>query len=306
MTAAEWVGDTAARIRAHGMDGVRESAYEFYLGTWRRIGRRISRGKSIFAENWDVLVVLDACRCDLIESIENEYGFLDTNHRFTSLGNSSEEWMRANFSNENHEKMAETAYVSGNLFTRRHADPNRFDFLDEVWRYGWDDERGTVPARTITDRAIAIHRDRKPERMIVHYMQPHAPSVPDPIGQGMSGDPEAHEIWRESALDLLRRGEVTKEEVWQSYEANLRYVLNDVALLLNNITADTVAISADHGELMGESGLYGHPRHIPLSTVREVPWYLADATNKNIYQPAIDIGRETGDIDEKLKQLGYR
>lgn len=120
MTVTEWASDTVTRIRTHGMDGIRESAYEFYLGTWRRIGQGISRGESIFARNWDVLVILDACRCDLIEGVENEYTFLGTNHRFTSLGSSSEEWMRANFTNENHEAMAETAYVSSNLFTRRH------------------------------------------------------------------------------------------------------------------------------------------------------------------------------------------
>lgn len=142
--------------------------------------------------------------------------------------------------------------------------------------------------------------------MIVHYMQPHTPSVPDPIGRGIGGDPGTNDFWRESALDLLRRGDVTSEEVWNSYEANLHYVLDDVALLLDNITADTVAISADHGELMGEFGLYGHPEHVPLPAVKEVPWYLTDATNEYTYQPRIETSRTPGDLDEKLRQLGYQ
>lgn len=36
------------------------------------------------------------------------------------------------------------------------------------------------------------------------------------------------------------------------FSLNVRYVLNDVKLLLNNFDAETVVISSDHGDAFGE------------------------------------------------------
>jgi glucan phosphoethanolaminetransferase (alkaline phosphatase superfamily) len=34
-----------------------------------------------------------------------------------------------------------------------------------------------------------------------------------------------------------------------------------------------VLITADHGELLGENGLYGHPADSDAEKLRKVPWY---------------------------------
>ena len=80
----------------------------------------------------------------------------------------------------------------------------------------------------MTDRAIRAGRDHLDSdgRLVVHYMQPHFPSVPRPLG-----DVSTLDEWRdgrEMAWQGLRRGEFTRREVWRAYAANLRYVLDEV------------------------------------------------------------------------------
>lgn len=48
-------------------------------------------------------------------------------------------------------------------------------------------------------------------------------------------------------------------------------VLDEVELFLNNINANKVVISSDHGETFGELGFYGHPAGCPHPVVKKVP-----------------------------------
>jgi hypothetical protein len=133
--------------------------------------------------------------------------------------------------------------------------------------------------------------------MIVHYMQPHFPSIPRPLAHGNKYD----NVWKG-----LMIGRGNKEELQESYIANLRYVLNEVADLLENVDADRVAITADHGNGIGEWGVYEHPVGIPLDCVKTVPWYVTDAADERTRRPSVDRNVEAGDsVDDRLRSLGY-
>jgi hypothetical protein len=135
-------------------------------------------------------------------------------------------------------------------------------------------------------------------------MQPHFPSVPDPIGGELNPETLGEGAGWDSPWDSLRRGELEYERVWESYRQNLKYVLKEVSLLLRNITASQTIISADHGNAAGEWGIYGHPR-VPLRVIREVPWYQTSATDEETFAPTLKPGVERHDINDKLKALGY-
>ncbi|MDS0292779.1 sulfatase-like hydrolase/transferase [Halogeometricum luteum] len=306
MTLRDWAESTASDIRRRGIrGGGSEAFYQLQLGFYRRYYNARFRGneESIFDREWDVMVVLDACRCDLIESVESEYGFLTGNGRFRSRGTHSKEWMRRNFVPEYRNVLSELAYVTGNIWTDEYVDPNGLAALDEVWRYAWDEQNGTVLPRSITERAVSVAREAEPERLLVHYMQPHAPSVPDPIGEGMNR-PEMGGKWR-AAPYLIRDGEASKERVMGSYRENLRYVLDEVELLLNNVDGEKVVITADHGEAFGEYGVYEHPFGMPFDMLRTVPWYVTSATDSRSLVPTLQPSTEQGDRREKLRALGY-
>lgn len=261
-------------------------------------------GVEVLDESWDVLVVLDACRADLFRSVAADYGLLDGFDTAFSKASSSREWLTTNFRTAHRSEMERTTLVTGNPFTDAYLDEDDFRHLDEVWRYAWDDEVGTVPPKAITDRGIATARKHDPERLILHYMQPHFPAFSDQK-LGSAVNPEEN-VWIDSVWDQLRAGEVDHDRVWSAYEANLRHVLDSLESFLSNADADTVVITADHGNGFGEEGIYGHPRLRTHRVLREVPWVRTSATDEETYDPGTERAAETEDVvQERLRDLGY-
>lgn len=305
MTLSDWLSETTARFKEDGLRrGITESTYELYIGGLRRVNRVYPKGTNVFNEEWDLLILLDGCRVDLVEEVDDEHDFLDSPGTLTSVGSSSLEWLERTFTNDRATEMRSTAYVTGNPFSYRVLDSEDLQVFDEVWKYAWDEDRGTILPRPITDRAITTAREENPNRMIVHYMQPHLPSVPKPLSEGMNKETLGQGAGWKSPWKRLRQGELERETVWEAYRTNLDYVLEDVELLLENVDAETAVISADHGNAAGEWGIYGHPR-VPLSVVREVPWYTTSASDEGSYEPDLEPSDRDGDVENKLSALGY-
>jgi len=281
-----------------------------YLRTLQTIGRRLDYGASVYDREWDVLVVLDACRADLLRSVAPDVDFLRTVETVRSVGSSSSEWLENTF--PDHPETGHTAMVTGNTWTDRYLDAGAFEALDEVWKYAWDDELQTVPARAVTDRAIAAARERAPERLVVHYMQPHHPFVPDPLDSDAGIARTGEHSNTANPWVSLRRGELSAERVWRAYEANLRYVLGSVGTLLSNVSG-RVAITADHGNLFGEWGLYGHPMHTPVPALLAVPWAETTGVDSESCDPELEppeplpVSRVYGAESDRdrLDALGY-
>jgi hypothetical protein len=175
------------------------------------------------------------------------------------------------------------------------------DFLhvDEVWADGWDDQLGTVPPRTVTDRAIHAGRSLPADRLIVHYMQPHQPFV-GALESRSDAPWIAGNVW-----NALRRGEVTRAELWAAYRKNLEGVLDDVELLLENVDADPVVLSSDHGNAIGEWGIYGHPNGCLHPSVKEVPWIETTAEDTGNRSPDVDPEVVDTNVSDRLERLGY-
>ena len=307
MGIVSWMLRSLSNMRTHGISpGLQQAAYEFKQGAARRIDSHVF-GTSIFELQWDVLILFDACRPDLLEEVADDRPFLPAEiDTIYSLASGSRSWMERNFNPEWSSEMARTAYVTGNPFSDEYLDAEEFELLDEVWEYAWDDDIGTIPPRPITDRAIEVGRNGNHDRLIIHYMQPHFPSIPDPLNSSIDIDCFG-DGW-ESVWDDLKAGTVSSERVWKSYRANLEYVLDDVALLLNNLAAETVVLSADHGNAFGEFGFYGHPPYNPLPMLRRVPWVVTSATDYQTHEPVIDRERtERTDetVSSRLEDLGY-
>lgn len=312
MTFADWLDETRHRVAADGLDGVRESAYELRVGAFRRADRFATPGVNVFERAWDALVILDGCRADVLCGVAPEYDFLRGAGTHRSPGSTSYEWMERTFTDEHSDEMARTVHVSANPFTHQYLDAEWFALLDEVWRDGWDEEVGIVPARAVTDRAIRAGRAslESDDRLLIHYMQPHFPSVPCPLGG--SATLEEWRDGREMPWQELRRGTHTEREVWRAYVENLRYVLDEVALLLENLDAERVVITADHGNAKGEWGIYGHP-NVPLRVLREVPWFTTTATDHRTHEPDVESVTDSAEteetastaVTERLAALGY-
>lgn len=306
MTFTDWLNETKQRYQNNSAEyATKESARELAIGALRNIGQRWNYGESIWHRDWDVLLVLDACRADLFEQQYGDDARFESLDRFTSVGSHSSEWMQKTFADAHADELANTAYITGNPFSEQHADPNRFLHLEEVWQYAWDDEMGTIHPDPLTDAAIRAHRDLNPDRLIVHYMQPHAPYVTQDLTGGWTLD-EFGDHTVSNAFDVLKRGGISKEDHWQLYEENLDYVMENICdTLLTSIDAETVVLSADHGNSFGKYGIYGHPAWVPLPSLKTVPWAVTSATDDGTYDPPEKQEQASSDLQDKLRDLGY-
>jgi len=255
---------------------------------------------------WDLCIILDACRPDVLAECAPEYEFIpkDVPER-RSNASQSKQWMERNFISEYADSLAETTYVSGNPYTSQ-VDTSGFNAVEEVWSYAWSDELGTQPPEPLTDRAIDIGRNESPERLLVHYMQPHFPSIPVDLGSRIDID----QFGQGGGTDIfhrLRRGKLTYDEVWHAYRENCRHVLDSVAVLLENYDAETAVITADHANAFGEKGIYRHPEDVKTEAVRTVPWVETSAVDRETHESkSYDTTTVDTGVQERLQTLGYR
>ena len=282
-----------------------------YLRAIQAVGRRLPYGTDVFERSWDVLVVLDGCRADLFAAIADDYEFLTDVGSTRSVGSSSSEWLENNFVGRS--ETEQTVMVTGNTWTERYLDADAFAALDEVWKYAWDDAQNTIPPAAVTDRAIAHGRTTAPDRLVVHYMQPHHPFIPDPLADDDGLVRAGSHSNTGNPWVALRQNKLSTDRVWEAYRANLAHVLDEVGSLLTNIEGQ-VAITADHGNLFGEWGLYGHPMETPVPALITVPWAEATATDQQTRTPTVEppeslpVSRVYGDdtVGARLDALGYR
>ncbi len=300
--------NVARDLRYRGVDAVREFASMVTHSL-----RSTTDPDPVLDADWDALVVLDACRADLFAEVAADaaYDFLpeDPGSR-TSPASSSVEWMESVFGGAPDGALADVAYVTGNPYSASKIDHGRFHSVEEVWRYAWDDALGTIPPRPVTDAAVRTGRETDADRLLVHYMQPHFPSVAarEQRSEGVEldefGDDEMS-VW-----DDLRFGRRSEADAWQSYRENLELVLDDLELLFANLDADRVVVTADHGNAFGEHHLYGHPGGVDVPVLREVPWCETTAADTRSHEPEAAGRDDTGDdgdvIEARLEDLGYR
>lgn len=299
------------KYREDGLYSLATSSLPFFRSRARYYGLDLPaeilinrKSYNIYEEEWDLLIILDACRYDLMESVSADYPFLSQLEPRYSPASSSQEWLQHQFSPAYRIEMEETAYVTGNTFSNEMLDETEFETLDEVWTYGWDEESGIVLPRPITDRTITVARNQDPDRVIAHYMQPHFPALENPE-LGGKVDPTENK-WINSIWDQLESSELTYKTVWNAYKSNLREVLTEVELLLNNTDFDNVIITADHGNGFGELGIYGHPSNRTHPCLRKVPWVKTTAQDIGDYIPQ-EYNRESDEIslEDRLAALGY-
>ena len=237
-------------------------------------------GRNVYEREWDLLVVLDTCRVDALREVAPEYDFLDEIDSVWSVGSATAEWTANTFVQPHREEIARTACVTANgtvewtlegdntqlendlvaawLTDFDMAAPEDFLLLDSVWEYGpRDPYGGLIVPEAVTDRVVRAGREESPDRLIAHYMPPHAPHRSRAIAENRSLEFHESEPW-----DALRDG-IERSRVWDNYLADLRWVLDTIEELLQSVDAEEVVVTADHGDAFGEYGVYSHPMGVP-------------------------------------------
>ncbi|NAT10276.1 hypothetical protein C4E22_01775 [ANME-1 cluster archaeon AG-394-G06] len=129
-------------------------------------------------EDWDNLILLDACRYDYFANMISDYFSGDLEKR-VSIGSCTPEWCQKSFQSY----YPDVIYVSGNPYINSKVKVAEFDAkkhfykVADVWAFGWDEKLGTVPPHEINDSTLSLIEKYSEKRFIIHYLQPHAPYI---------------------------------------------------------------------------------------------------------------------------------
>ena len=320
----KWLGEMRERFRDNPTRALLYIGYTWYLVFWYAVTSRFPIGTNVYERDWDLLIVLDACRIDALREVADEYNFIDNVEETWSVGSQSDEWMSNTFTQSYEKEIERTQYITANghagqLFEHNILPPKNnttpvdlsnwdlvsldtFDTIEMVWRNYHDSTYQVALPRIMTDHAIKAGRENDPDRLLVHYMQPHRPYV----GQAISENRRPTDLEIEG-YKKIETGDADPDEVYDLYIDTLRFVLDEIEILLENINADRVLITADHGEAFGEFKAYGHPEGFLHPVVKKVPLVRTSANDEKTRDPNLEIDQDTEvDLEQHLRDLGYR
>lgn len=286
-------------------------------------------GTHVLDREWDLLIILDTCRVDAMKAVAPEYEFIDRVNRIWSRGGSSPDWIAHTFNSKYKDTLKKTAYLTANPHAEtvlddqdyvpdKHTgaatrfyrygnwdqvDPTDLGRFERIWKYEVNSQMealgGYVPPRTISDRGIDVIRNHDFDRVILHYMQPHYPYISNALEENR----DLFE-YEEGPINVKKYG---RKKVYEAYLDDLRYVLDNVELLLKNVDADRVVLSADHGDAFGEYQMYGHDPGRIHPQVRYVPWVETSAKDQNTYTPTTEpVEQASRSTEDQLEALGYK
>jgi hypothetical protein len=272
-------------------------------------------GINVMAQDWDNLLILDACRYDVFEAHHEFSGSLS---KVRSLGSHSHEFITGNFIGDTYH---DTVYVSGNPFASL-LDGNTFHATINLFDDEWDEDVLTVRPESIIEATIRAQQNYPEKRIISHFMQPHFPFLGERGQQIEAGGVTGHatgnsktatasaSIWHR--LDTGRTS-VDIDTVRDAYIENFYLVQEHVKGLLDDIDGKSV-ITSDHGNLLGERlwpvpiRKFGHPKGLRVPALVEVPWHeppfdkRRDITSE---PPEETTAVDTEVVEQRLEELGY-
>ena len=252
----------------------------------------------VMDEDWDTLLIADACRYDYFEQESELPGTLESRHSPASM---SYGFIQKNFiGGEFHD----TVYVTANPFAAELPENTFYDVVGLVDEYH-ENQAGTVPPETVREKTLEAHSDYPNKRIIAHFMQPHEPFLSD-FGRKLSKNlrwvGNQYHLSKEQSIDDLQR----------AYRENVNIILNEIEILIQEINGKII-VSADHGEMLGER-LYPipirgfeHPESIYTEELLKVPWLIIEQDRRTIIS---ESPTSTGEIaseaaKERLEKLGY-
>lgn len=285
----------------------------------RQIHSRLPHhGLHLQNEQWDNLIILDACRYDMFATQSQLPGKLT---KRTSVGANTPEFLQSNFQNRD---FSDTVYVTANPQVNVHLYDEFFEVIN-VWEDHWDKKLHTVRPEMMAEETIDAYETYPNKRLISHFIQPHYPFI-GKIGQDELNPHSGMELSKRLATDeeanrdtksiwhQMYEGSVSADLVWRAYKENLDLTLPHVKRLIDVFQEYTV-VTSDHGNALGERAwpvpikIYGHPPDIRIPALTDVPWLV---TNTEIRKRIIAEDPSTADADhqetisQRLADLGYK
>ncbi|WP_280537346.1 sulfatase-like hydrolase/transferase [Halopenitus sp. POP-27] len=278
------------------------------------------------SQDWDYLIILDACRYDAFAEVAD----LGGNLKYAiSKGSHSIEFCEKNFAGNEY---YDTVYVTANGYGAQISQNVFYDLI-------FTDESDAVPEvdvlhssseglapRTVANAALDAYSKHPNKRMIIHFMQPHGPylgstaedlrnRVADEGLKVIARDSENIKKYDTSNSNVVstlggaaRKGYISNDELRSVYYENLEIALQYVRLLIDELNGKIV-VTADHGELLGEHDTIGHPKYKYYKELRKVPWLVINTHNRPDIisdKPTESTMIDEAIVEDRLRALGYK
>jgi len=241
-------------------------------------------------KQYDILVVLDACRGDVLKDMRPETEVVTgvAPHTNIWIRKTGQLWVDADMTYL-------TAQPQVNAMAERYG--HDLDLVN-VWQrhYGyWTDEKiGAVHPISMASATIEWYNEHE-SPCVAHFTQPHGPMVGRPplcARQQHEGTDEANAV-----RERYASGDLTAERYREAYEGNLKLAMQAVDMLCRNVDA-TVVVTGDHGESLGEGGRIWHDSSATRDEEPElyrVPWLHIEAESRLPQQ-----------IQDRLRTQGHK
>jgi hypothetical protein len=301
----------------HGITVLREAsesptmlAREFNRVYHRRFNMRQynTAGTDVLTQDWDNLIILDACRLDLFKEYNTIDGDLSTRQ---SRGSNTVEFLRGNVASRD---LWDTVYITANPQLNNHQDALNPSFyaVHNIWAGdNWDDDQRTVLPETLASEARKIIPKYPDKQLIIHFVQPHMPFIDSDIRFSKEMFDTDEDPW-----NWILKGEVEidREEIWEAFAHNLELALPHVEALIDDLSGKTV-VTSDHGQCIGDRSApiphreWGHPWGIYIDPLVTVPWLECAFEERRTIaaDPPEQEDSEVADavVEERLEDLGY-
>lgn len=274
---------------------------------------RFGEGTDVMSQDWDTLIILDACRFDDFEQYNHIPGDLDY---VISQGVDSPEFIQRNFLDK---QFPDTVYVTANPHVHLIGDDVFHNIISDPIS-NWNHELNCVEPSDVATAAIHAHERYPNKRIIVHFMQPHDP----PLGETGMELRSKYKISGPQSTDnrimqLVAEEVISEQKARKAYRETLSIVLNEVDDMLSSIDGKVV-VTSDHGEMFGKDPypllgkLYEHYRNPRTVELCRVPWLIVDSCSerRDIISGSTESEAESASVTkdsrvvEQLESLGYK
>jgi len=264
--------------------------------------RRPDQHERLRELDWDVCVVLDACRYDVLKTVAQW-----PVERCRSPGSATGHWL---------EECVKSGVLEGAAVATGNVNYANWDVgaaeVKHVWEDHWDDHLGNVLPEPVLEAADGLLGEAD-WPVVAHVLPPHAPYIAK-IGDTWTPAFPDVDVWRRnpareeedklSPQVAMASGEVDMSRAIDGYRASVASTWDVVTAYVGEWVADglTVVVTADHGETFGrvrDWKMYGHPNGVALGPLVEVPWVVFEPP-----APATTAEAAQG-VEQKLEALGY-
>jgi len=248
-----------------------------FLGRISNIYNHILPKHSIFREDWNNMIILDACRYDYFKKAIKKIDIKGKLQKTFSIASHTLPFILNTFTKD---KYDDIVCISTNPYIDREVG-HKFHDCIPVWKDIWATVYGgTVIPTDIIPFVLNATIKYPNKRLLIWFVQPHSPYLFHELNpNGVYMGRYSYEILK--IYKMFFWAYLPVSELRRRYMDNLLLVLKTCKRVLRMLHGKTI-ISSDHAECLGHFypftpfRVYGHYKDVRTPSMYKVPYFICD------------------------------